>query len=305
MTHASFIPLGSLRGAPATALGRLIGATLLAAAIGLAGTAWAEASNASHLRVSAAQIGQTQYLEVGLNKSVIIDLPSDAQEVIVSQPNVASAIMRTKSRAILQGIGIGETNIFFLDASGDRIAVLEVSVSQDASGLAATIARLVPGSSIAVESFGERLVLSGSANSDDDVNKAVSIASQFAGGDGNVVSVVNILGAQQVMLKVTIAEVQRETVRQLGIDLDATVTAGGLTTSLLNRPGLGGASGVIATNSLGVNIDVGPVSIDATLRALERRGALRTLAEPTLTAISGQEAQFLAGGEFPVPVGVD
>ncbi len=300
MTHSS-IKAHSASGGTFT---RLVCGALLAAALAFAGQP-AQAVESSHLRVSAAEIGRTQYIEVGLNKSVIIDLPAEAQEVIISQPSVASAIMRTKSRAILQGMAIGETNIFFLDSTGGRISVLEVSVTQDASGLAATIGRLIPGSAISVESFGERLVLSGTANSGDDVNRAMQIASAFAGGEGNVASVINVLGAQQVMLKVTIAEVQREVVQQLGIDLDASFNAGGLTTSLINTPGLGGASNVVASNNAVVGIDVGPVSIEATLNALERRGALRTLAEPTLTALSGQEAQFLAGGEFPVPVGVD
>ncbi len=304
MTRIAFIPLGTRAGATRATLHRLIGCALVATALAFAGVQAAAAASASHVRVSAAEIGQTQFLEVGLNKSVIVDLPAHAQEVIVSQPNVASAIMRTQDRAILQGMSIGETNIFFLDANGNRIAVLEVSVVQDAAGLSATIERLVPGSSVQVESFGQRLVLSGTANSGDDVNKAIAIAEQFAGGD--VVSVINVLGAQQVMLKVTVAEVQRETVKQLGIDLDASVSAGGLSTSLINSPGLGGASGVVATsNGKTLNIDVGALSIEATLNALERRGALRTLAEPTLTALSGEEAHFRAGGEFPVPVGVD
>lgn len=303
MTRIAFIPLGTRAGAPWATVQRILGLAIVATALAFAGVHSAAAAGASHVRVSAAEIGQTQYLEVGLNKSVIVDLPAHAQEIIVSQPNVASAIMRTQDRAILQGMSIGETNMFFLDANGNRIAVLEVSVVQDAAGLSATIGRLVPGSSIQVESFGQRLVLSGTAHSGDDVNKAIAIAEQFAGGD--VVSVINVLGAQQVMLKVTVAEVQRETVKQLGIDLDASVSAGGLSTSLINSPGLGGASGVVATNTKTVNIDVGALSIEATLNALERQGALRTLAEPTLTALSGQQAEFLAGGEFPVPVGVD
>jgi len=304
MTLSKHNPL-AFTGGPA-ALARLVGGALLAAVLTTAAPQMAAASSSPHVRVSAAEIGQTHHLEVGVNKSVIVDLPTQSGEVIVSQPSVASAIMRSKTRAIIQGVQIGQTNIFFLDANGDRIAVLEVSVVQDASGLSATIARLVPGTAINVESFGDRLLLSGTANSSDDVNRAVQIARQFTGGgDDTVTSVVNVLGAQQVMLKVTIAEVQRETVKQLGIDLDASITAGGLTTSLINSPGLGGASGVIATNTKTVDINVGPVSIEATLNALERRGALRTLAEPTLTALSGQEAEFLAGGEFPVPVGVD
>jgi pilus assembly protein CpaC len=271
----------------------------------LVGTAPAGAANSSQLRISAGQYGATQRLEVSVAKSVIVDLPAEAFEVIVSEPAIANAIMRTRSRAIIQGNDIGDTNVFFLDSSGARIAVIEISVVQDTSGLAAMISRLLPGNNIQVQGFGQRVVLAGTANSSDDVAKAISIAGQFAGGADNVVSVVNITGAQQVMLKVTVAEVQRESVKQLGIDLNATFSSGGLTTGLLTNQGLGGASGVINSNSIGAGLSVGNLSVQATLSALERRGALRTLAEPTLTALSGKEAQFLAGGEFPVPVGID
>lgn len=263
------------------------------------------AQKVTHLRVSNAEIGNTQYLQVGKDKSVIIDFPAEVSEVIVSQPSVAGVIMRSKRRAILQGVGIGETNIFFLSNTGARISVLELSVTSDASGLAATINRIIPGSNIKIESFGERIVLSGTARSGDDMQKAVAIASQFAGGENNVANIITLEGSQQVMLKVTVAEVSRETIKQLGINLNGSLGAGGLTTGLISLPPLGGASNIVPTNSLTASVGVGNLAISATLRALERRGALRTLAEPTLSAMSGQSAEFLAGGEFPVPVGID
>lgn len=273
-------------------------------ALGLAAPAIA-GSQANHMKISRAETGATQHIEVGQNKSIIVDLPVEVREVIVSQPNVAGAIMRSKRRAIVQGIGIGETNIFFLDANGQRIAVLEISVASDATGLEAAIARIVPGSRIRVEAFGDRVVLSGTAQSDGDVQKAVSIAAQFAQSEENVASVITIDGAQQVMLKVTVAEVSRETVKQLGINLSGSLSSGGLTAGLLNQPGLGGASNVVNTNSITAGLNAGNLQLNATLRALERRGAIRTLAEPTLTAMSGQEAHFLAGGQFPVPSGIE
>jgi len=260
---------------------------------------------ANHLQVSRAETGATQRLEVGQNKSLIVDLPTNVREVIVSQPDVATAIMRSKQRAIVQGIAVGETNIFFLDANGARISVLEISVNADASSLEGTIARIVPGSRIRAEAFGVRVVLSGSAQSDDDVQKAIAIAGQFAQSPDNVASIVTVEGSQQVMLKVTVAEVSREVVKQLGINLSASFSSGNLTTSLLSQPGLGGASNVVGTNAIKGGLAAGNLAIDATLRALERRGAVRTLAEPTLTALSGQEAKFLAGGQYPVPAGYD
>ncbi|MCB1516067.1 MAG: type II and III secretion system protein family protein [Hyphomicrobiaceae bacterium] len=260
-------------------------------------------ADASLLRIG--QYGTTQNLQLGLNKSMIVDLPAEVSEVIVSQPQIAAAIMRDKRRAILQGVASGDTNILFLDSAGRQIATLNVSVMNDASSLSATLARVIPGSHIKVDSFGERIVLSGTARSSEDVTNALAIAAQFAGNESNVASIITVDGSQQVMLKVTVAEVSREVVKQLGIDLDVNLNLNNLATSLLSAPALGGASNVIANSSAGVSLAAGGVSIDATLHALERRGAMRTLAEPTLTALSGQEAEFLAGGQFPVPVGVD
>ena len=281
---------------------------------GLGATAPAIAGQGGYLMVGATGSSRSQAVTVGLNKSMIIDLPVDVHEVIVSQPQVANAIVRSKRRAIIQGIGSGDTNIIFLDGGGRTISVLDIKVtkgpSEVGSALQGALARALPGSRIAVESVSideatNRVVLTGSVLSEDDRARALAIATQFAGGPDNVASILDVAGPQQVMLKVTVAEVQREAVRQLGINLSASYATGGFATGLINSPGLGGASGVIAPNSISAGVDIGGLSIDATLRALERRSALRTLAEPTLTAMSGQEANFLAGGEFPVPTEVD
>lgn len=258
------------------------------------------ASSSPHLRIGQSEIGRVQHIEIGVNKSMIVDLPVEASEVIVSQPGVANAIMRTKTRAIIQGVEAGDTNIFFLDARGAGIAVIEISVAQDSTGLASVINRLLPGSRVQVQSFADSVVLSGSVQSGDDLDKAMSIAAQYVGSPDRVTNVISVAGGQQVMLRVTVAEVKRDTARQLGINLNATI-GGGLTTSLMTTP----YQGIDQTGALEVGFSAGNFSLDATLTALERRGALRTLAEPVLTAISGQEADFLAGGEFPVPVGID
>jgi len=260
-------------------------------------------ATAGYLRISQNQIGKEHRVELGLNKSLVVELPASAKEVIVSNPSVASAVVRTKRRAIIQGVSLGETNILFLNERGTPIAVLDLTVQQSSKGLETTIARLLPGSSVNVQTMNGKLVLSGTARSDDDVNKAIAIAGQFADGPDSVASVIRVDGAQQVMLKVTVAEVQRETVKQLGIDLSGTLNVGGLSTTLVSAPGLGGVSSVVSPNSVSTGFSLGNLSIDATIKALERRGAIRMLAEPVLTATSGSDAEFLVGGEFPVPAG--
>lgn len=292
-------------------LGRILPAGALALAAVLSASALAPVSaiagEVTHLAIASSQIGRDQNLELGVNKSVIIDLPVDAHEVIVSQPSIATAIMRTKRRAIVQGTGVGETNIFFLDVNGRRISVVNASVVNDASTLASAIAQTTPDSHIRVESFGERVVLSGTAKSTDDVNKAMAIAAQFTGDAKMVGNVVTVTGVQQVKLKVTVAEVNSQSIKQLGIDFNASYSAGSVTTSLINNAAstLGSTTSASGTAPIGTakaGIDIGGLSIDATLKALERRDALRTLAEPTLTAISGQSAHFVAGGELPYVV---
>lgn len=260
----------------------------------------ARADTPAHLRIAA--MGATQYLEVGLNKSVIVDLPAEAGEVIVSQPQVTGAIMRSKTRAILQGNNVGETNVIFLDARGNRIAVLEISVINDSANLTSTLRRLIPGSNIQVDAFGDRIVLSGTARSTDDMARALAIAEQFTGSPENVANVMTVNGSQQVMLRVTVAEVSRETAQQFGINLSGSLSLSNLATSVLNNRGndAGSAAASGGPGEFGVSFDAGPLSIEATLRALQARNAVRMLAEPTLTAMSGQPAEFLVGGEIPI-----
>ncbi len=272
------------------------------------------AQDNSHLRLTERDVGGTQRLDLELNKSLIVDLPYDAAEVIVSQPAVAGAIMRTKSRAIVQGVGAGDTNIFFLDEEGRTITVLDIRVGQARSDIGASLERalaeVIPNSSIRVASVEldgatQRVVLSGTAQSSEDVDRAVAIASQFAGDPTNVANLIDVAGSQQVMLKVTVAEVSREALEQFGINLGVALNVGSLNTGIISTQPLGGASNVVTDSYAAVNFNAGPVTLAAELRALERRGAVRTLAEPVLTALSGQEAEFLAGGEYPVPTGFD
>lgn len=269
----------------------------LAIGLGSMTPALAQANGSAHLRIASNEIGRTQYIQIGVNKSIIVDLPAEAGEVIVSQPGVANAIMRTRTRAVIQGITPGETNILFLDSRGAGIAVIEISVAQDSSGLAATINRLLPGSRVQVQSFAESVVLSGSVQSGDDREKAIAIAAQYVGGPNRVTSVLQVAGGQQVALKVTVAEVNRETARQLGINLSGSLTVGSVNFGMNNVP-----NAEATTNTIGMNFANANLSLDAELRALESRNAVRMLAEPILTAMSGEQANFHVGGEFPIQV---
>ena len=274
-----------------------------AAAFGLAAPA-ALAASPAYLHVVNNAMGGRQAVTIDVNKSVIVDLPTNVGEVIATQPAIAAVVMRTKTRAIIEGIAAGGTNVFFLDPAGNNISVLDVTVQQPPSdvgtAIEAAIARNVPGSHVKVESImlggsTTRVVLSGTALSQDDAARAMTIATQFAGGTDNVANIITVNGNQQVMLKVTVAEVDRTAIKQLGLNLNMSLSSGGLITGLVNTPNsvLGGVSGVSGgEGTISASANIGPASITATLAALSRRNAIRTLAEPTLTAMSGQPAEI-------------
>ena len=258
----------------------------------------------THVVISPAAYGATRALQVELNKTALLDLPAGAAEVIVSQPGVAAAIMRTRTRAIIQGLTGGDTNMFFLDDNGRTIAVVDVKVieqpSQVGNALEMALARIIPGSNIRVESvtLGDdtnRVVLTGDVRSAEDRDRAGEVAVQFAGDPLNVANILDVSGAQQVMLQVTVSEVKRSVAKQFGINLSAVFNVG--TTNLLSF------ANVMTDNDSphGANASFGGNGnrVTSAIRALEERGALRVLAQPTLTAISGQQAKFLAGGEIP------
>ncbi|MGE0147079.1 MAG: type II and III secretion system protein family protein [Parvibaculaceae bacterium] len=274
---------------------------------------------ASDYGTSTAGADGGRLVRIGLNKSIVIKLPGEARDVLVGNPDIVDAVVRTKNTAYLFARAVGQTNIFFFGADGRQILALDLEVSQDMLALQKLIRRASPGSRVTVDTIGENIVLGGTAKTPSEAKLAFDLAAKFAGPDGDkkVVSAINVLGKEQVMLKVRIAEVQRNVLKQFGINTRALFSIGKLAFNLQNVNPF--SSPLI---SPGTNIPVNPGSLlpnggyqggyvngsdyaDVLLRAMERDGLLRTLAEPTLTAISGEAANFLAGGEFPIPVAAD
>lgn len=281
----------------------IIAAGLAALMLTAAGAQPGFAQAQAQLTIAGSAYGAVRRVDVELNKSMIVDLPAGVAEVIVSQPDVAAAIMRTRTRAIIQGVTGGDTNVFFLDDNGRTIQVLDLKVieqpSQVGNALESALARVIPGSRISVESVtlaGEtnRVVLTGTVLSAEDRDRAIAVAVQFAGSADNVASILDVAGAQQVMLQVTVSEVKRDVARQFGINLGAAFNVGmtnlvQFTNAVIDGDIPHGIDAIFGTTE----------GVAGALRALEGRGALRILAQPTLTAISGEEAKFLAGGEIP------
>jgi len=250
--------------------------------------------------------GSPQLVRLGLNKSLVVDLPRPAKDVLVSNPKKADAVMRTPRRAYVIGMEVGQTNIFFFDEAGQQIIALDLVIERDVAALNAMFDKLIPGANISVDAINENVVLSGTARSPADAGRAADIAGRFAGDPAKVLNMIGVEGTDQIYLKVTVGEIQRNAAKQLGVDFDAAInTAGQTAFRLITDNPFSVAGQAITATSAKATYTKGDTTISGIIRLMEENGVLRTLAEPTLTAISGESASFLAGGEFPVPVASD
>ena len=305
----------------------LVVALLTVLAIAVAGGAAFNAASAQTVRVAASD-GTSTRVTLGVGKSVVIDLPRDVKDVLVADPKIANAVVRSSRRAYIIGIADGATNVFFFDAAGKQIAGYDIAVTRDVNVIRTAIQRLIPDADINVEGIGDGIVLSGTVANQVEAQQACDIASHFVaaghfsgstgqtggttvtigGGSGSgsggacsspsskVVNSIVVRGRDQVMLKVTVAEVERDIVKQLGINLSGSLGYG---TAVVNFNNTNPFSAYGQSLS-GSAINGSWKNINATLQAMEQAGVVRLLAEPNLTAISGETATFVAGGQFPI-----
>ncbi|OIM92507.1 secretin [Bradyrhizobium elkanii] len=245
-----------------------------------------------------------RFLALGVGKSVVIDLPRDIKDVLVADPKIANAVVRSAQRAYIIGATVGQTNIVFFDAAGQQIAAYDIAVKRDLNGVRAALRAALPNADIQIEGVGEGVMLTGSAASPIEAQQAGEIATRLVGSADKVVNSITVRGRDQVMLKVTVAEVSRSLIKQLGIDLTANLNYGTTVVKFTNNnPFTANNAALVPGNALTTSFGAAP-SVSATLRAMESAGVVRTLAEPNLTAISGESATFISGGEFPIPTGV-
>ena len=356
-----------------------------------------------------------QRLTLPLDKAMVVQLDADARDVLVSNPDLVDAVVRTPRRIFLLATKVGQTNAFFFDAAGKQILALDIRVEKDVVDLAGLMKAAMPNSSIQVQALNDSIVLTGSVASALESSRAADLAARFTGDAKKVVNMLGITGGQQVMLKVRMAEMDRNIAKQFGIDLTSAARVAGvpgvvgtsnpfglLGRALSDMSGgqagsacgsqffpnvtqqigsnlvtgnntvasiVNGVTGVVAnnattgfgtqllvdgaghvipignnptilatgraatdslnnavtngtnlantttqtvtsglptvTNNINSSSSVCPNNAQGTLKALEQVGLVHMLAEPNLTAVSGETAKFLAGGEFPVPVSRD
>ena len=243
----------------------------------------------------------SQLINLPRGSSMAVDLPADARDVIVPNPVVAEAMLHSPRRITIIGLQPGETDAVVLDASGRTILSLRVRVDAGVSALQDTLSRVMPGSQVRAEAVNDSIILTGPATSPGEADRATQVARAFVSAPEKVINMMTIAGSDQVMVKARVIEVQRTAIKQLGVDVSALVSNIGDGLSFTQN-----ATFAVAGSQLGGGIlgyDDGALS--TSLRAFERAGLVRILAEPNVTAVNGESGEFLAGGEFPVPVGRD
>jgi pilus assembly protein CpaC len=302
-----------------------------------------------------------QRVTLGLGKAAIVEIDADARDVLVSNPEIVDAVVRTPRRIFLMGQKGGQTNAFFFDGQGRQLASIDIRVEKDVTDLAKLIHVSFPDTDIKATAINDTVVLSGHVSSAAEASRAQDIAARFAGDPTKVINVLQIKSSEQVMLKVRVAEMQRTIAKQFGVDLSGALSVAGVpmamgtsnpfglvghalsdlsggqfgstcagaffptgTSSTQSSATTGdqtvttitnGVSSVVRTITTGTPTVVSssnsatsctsPNNLQGVVKALEQVGLVHILAEPNLTAVSGETAKFLAGGEFPVPISRD
>ena len=278
-------------------------------------------TSSSVIKIAANPNGAPQRISLALNKGAVVELDTDARDVLVANPEIVDAVVRTPRRIFIMALKIGQTNAIFLDTQGKQIGTLEVFVGSDVADLNDQLSRQLKGAKIRAESLNDNVVLNGTVTSAQQASQAQDMATRFAGEATKVVNALSIEQASQVLIKVRVAEMGRTIAKQLGINVTAAVgdlngtpifastdnqfSLLGRALSNLSGARIGSIGAQCLSNALVLGCNPDPNNVQGVVQALEDIGLVRTLAEPNLTAVSGEAARFLAGGEFPVPVSRD
>ena len=269
-------------------------------------------------------------ITMGVGKSVIIDLPQDAAEIFVADPRVANAVVRSPRKLYVIGMDPGQTSVFAMDQQGRQIAALELSIGRDVGELQQILRAAMPAAAITARTINDTIILTGAVDSIEDAQHATDIAKGFvqrlsaagapgapgaqgaqgASADGRIVNVLTIRGRDQVMLKVTVAEVSRDIAKQLGITTSSLTASWGAFTQfnpfaingvLASTEGAIGYPNPANVTTTALTAHNPANTLSATLQAFERYGVSRILAEPTVSAVSGETAKLTVGGAIPIP----
>lgn len=270
-----------------------------------------------------------QVVEVALNQSQILYLEQPVAKISVGNPDIADILILRSRQLYVVGKQLGSTNVTLWDNNNQVVAAVGIDVTHDLEGLKSKLHQVLPGDEIEVRSSQGAIILSGEVSSSARMVAAMDLARSFqAGEDGKVLNMMQVGGAQQVMLEVQVAEVSRDFLKRIGAKFEAmnansllTIGAGNNGTALAPATSLpGGGTNTLSplgppatqilrepltfeSTGLFASFLDGDTLFDLVIDAAQENNLAKVLAEPTLTTLTGQEATFHAGGEFPIPVG--
>ena len=252
-------------------------------------------------------------VEVPINKSQVITADKTIAKAMIGNEQIADIFPISDRSIYILGKAFGTTSLTLYDSENNVMAVMDVAVGPDVTGLRDQVAALMPDEEIDARISNESIVLSGTVSNAGAADRAMELARAYAGD--KVVNLMSLGGSQQVMLEVRFAEVNRDVGKELGVrsffnsrggrfngvtGSGASLTSDEFGNGVLGVDPITGSFGVV-TRSFGDFLGLG-LDVDIALDALEDKGLSKTLAEPTLISLSGERASFLAGGEFPIPV---
>jgi pilus assembly protein CpaC len=259
--------------------------------------------------------GTTRDLSVPMNRAIVVESETPFAELSIANPQIADFSTLSDRTIYILGKSPGTTTLTLLDATGRLITNVNVVVSPDISEFKERLRQILPNERVEVRTANDGIVLSGTVSSTPSMQRALDLAERYA--PERVSNLMSVTGTQQVMLKVRFAEMQRSVSKSLSASLSVDnlsiggSSSAGVATQNLSSAGIGNllvpgtVQGEPAAGAAFFGFNAGSAQIGILLQALERKGVVRTLAEPNLTALSGQEATFLAGGEYPIPVAQD
>ena len=270
---------------------RLIASGLMLAMLGMGGLPIVAPAQADTLRVMRGNVNET--LVVAMNRAVVVESDTVFAELSIANPGIADISTLSDRSIYVLGKTPGRTTLTLLGPNGALIANIEVHVAPDVAEFRERLRQILPNEPIEVRTANDGIVLSGTVSSIERLDAAMQLAERYA--PERVSNLMSVGGTHQVMLRVRFSEVQRNVAQELGASMSAgrSIPTG----RGVFHAGNGG--------SLGFGFGIGAVQFQVLLEALETNGLARTLSEPSLTSLSGQEASFLAGGEYPVPVPSD
>ena len=267
----------------------LLKAGLVGFAFAVSGLATASAQNGVLTVTRGATAGT---IIVSVNRAIVVESETPFAEISVANPAIADIASLSDRTIYVLGKAAGSTTMTLLDPNGQLIANVDLRVQPDLTEFKERLEEILPGEQIEVRTANDGIVLSGRVSGARKVARALELAERYA--PGRVTNLLMVGGSQQVMLRVRFAEMRRSVAKELGSFLGVDSAGGGGDSASISAGDNGGGS-------LNVQLGFGGVSLDLMMQALETRGVVRTLAEPNLVAISGQDAKFLAGGEYPAP----